>query len=205
MITSTLAADASAARGYARPMRAILLEVPESLLAERRRLGHDRWDEMWEGVLHMVPAPSDGHQRLGTKVVVHLEPLADARGLVLTYESNFYRGEGDFRVPDVVVSRPDQRSPRGVDRGAELVIEILSPNDESREKLPFYESCGVKEVFIIDPDSRTVELYVLRGGKLLATTKDEQGRLRSEVLGVTFTTTEGPKLTIAWPGGSASV
>lgn len=34
-----------------------MLEVPEGLLAERARLGHDRFDEMWEGVLHMVPPP----------------------------------------------------------------------------------------------------------------------------------------------------
>src|SRR5262245_34598042 len=114
MIPSTLAADADASRGYARPMRAVMLEVPEAFLAERRRLGLDRWDEMWEGVLHMPPAPSDAHQRLGTKLVVHLEPRADAKGLVLTYESNFHREEEDFRVPDLVVSTPDQRSARGI-------------------------------------------------------------------------------------------
>ncbi|HET9253937.1 MAG TPA: Uma2 family endonuclease [Pseudonocardiaceae bacterium] len=36
-------------------MRAVLLEVPESMLAERRRLGLDGRDEVWDSVLHMVP------------------------------------------------------------------------------------------------------------------------------------------------------
>jgi hypothetical protein len=35
-----------------------MLDVPGSLLDERRRLGLDVVDEVWEGVLHMVPPPS---------------------------------------------------------------------------------------------------------------------------------------------------
>ncbi|MGI9120683.1 MAG: hypothetical protein ACR2G7_11290 [Acidimicrobiales bacterium] len=42
-------------------MRAVLLEAPQSLLEERRRLGLDIFDEMWEGVLHMVPPPGGPH------------------------------------------------------------------------------------------------------------------------------------------------
>ena len=47
-------------------MRAVLLEVPEAMLDERRRLGHDGRDEMWDGVLHMVPrlgGPIRGSER----------------------------------------------------------------------------------------------------------------------------------------------
>ena len=54
-----------------------MLEVHEALIAERRRLGHDRFDEMWEGVLHMVPSPGFGHQDLESWLV------ADWRSLVL--------------------------------------------------------------------------------------------------------------------------
>ncbi len=38
-------------------MEAILPEVPPETLAWRKRTGNDRFDEMWEGVLHMTPAP----------------------------------------------------------------------------------------------------------------------------------------------------
>jgi hypothetical protein len=47
-------------------MRAV---VPESLLSERRKLGHDRFDEMLEGELHMLPPPNFEHQRLASWVV----------------------------------------------------------------------------------------------------------------------------------------
>ena len=42
-------------------MKALLLEIPDTIqrwMDERARLGHDRMDEMWDGVLHMVPPPS---------------------------------------------------------------------------------------------------------------------------------------------------
>ena len=64
-------------------MRGVLVEVPESLLAERRRLGVDRFDEMWGGELHMVPPPSNEHQRIGRDIVLVLAPLAEEAGLSL--------------------------------------------------------------------------------------------------------------------------
>jgi len=46
-------------------------------LKERRRIsGLDRLDEVWEGVLHMVPAPSYGHARLTQQLAEILGPLA---------------------------------------------------------------------------------------------------------------------------------
>jgi len=49
-----------------------MLDVPSHLLAERRRLGLDLFDEMWEGELHMVPPPSEEHQRTGGRLSVAL-------------------------------------------------------------------------------------------------------------------------------------
>jgi hypothetical protein len=45
-------------------MKAVIPEVPEHILQERKRTGADRWDEMWEGVLHMAAAPNKRHTRL---------------------------------------------------------------------------------------------------------------------------------------------
>jgi Uma2 family endonuclease len=43
---------------------------------------------------------------------------------------------------------------------ADLVVEIVSPGDESREKFGFYFRAGVKEFLIVDPDAHTVEWFV---------------------------------------------
>ncbi len=48
---------------------------------------------------------------------------------------------------------------------AALVVEILSPGDESWQKLPFYAAHAVDEVLVIDPDERSVAWLGLRGGE----------------------------------------
>jgi Uma2 family endonuclease len=184
-----------------------MLRPPASLLEERHRSGVDRWDEMWEGVLHMVPPPSRWHQRFGSELLAALLPLAKAKGLEPSYETGLFRPgseERDYRTPDLVFARPDQASERGVE-GAELVVEILSEGDESREKLAFYEQLNVSEALLVDPDSREFELYVLRGGRLHVALPDERGAVRSQVLGVVFSRASGPKLRLEWAGASAEI
>lgn len=179
--------------------------MSESALAERRRRGADRWDEVWEGVLHVVPAPSYWHQELGTRLLLAIAPLAQARGLVITYETNVLgpAGTTDYRVPDIVVAREERRARLGVEGGPELVVEILSPDDESRQKLPFYARIGTREVLLVDPDTRAVELLRLRGEKLVRVEPDAEGALLSEVLGASFATVAGPHLRVAWEGGAS--
>ena len=60
-------------------MRAVFLDYPEAALAERRAKGLDTLDEMWEGVLHVVPPPSAGHQRVGMILFARLLDLAEER------------------------------------------------------------------------------------------------------------------------------
>jgi hypothetical protein len=45
-------------------MKAVMPEVPQDILQWRKRTGADQWDEVWEGVLHMPPAPNRTHQAL---------------------------------------------------------------------------------------------------------------------------------------------
>lgn len=188
-------------------MKVVMLEAPEGFIAERRAKGLDIRDEVWEGVLHMVPQPGYWHQRFGFELAMALEPHAKARGLALSQETTLSRaGEEttNYRVPDWIVTRPEQRTARGA-TGAEIVIENLSPGDESHDKLPFYADLGVKEVFFFDPDTRGLELYVLRGGRLLATTSDSDGLFHSEIVGVSFQKIDGPKLLVRWKGGEVTI
>ena len=172
-----------------------MLEVPEHLLEERRRLGHDRRDEMWEGVLHMVPQPLSRNQRLGALLVSALLPPADARGLWVAYGTNLFRpgtGWNDYRVPDLVVARPEHVSERGVEGRAELVIEIRSPGDESYEKVPFYADVGCQEVLIVDRDTLELALFV-RGEP-----RPSGLPMELESLGVEIERIDGPALVVIW-------
>ena len=48
---------------------------------------------------------------------------------------------------------------------AALVVEIVSPSDESWEKLPFYAAHHVDEVLIVDPQERSVSWLALEDGE----------------------------------------
>jgi hypothetical protein len=48
---------------------------------------------------------------------------------------------------------------------AALVIEVVSPGDETWDKLPFYAAHRVDEVLIVDPQKRAVEWLALENGE----------------------------------------
>jgi len=182
-------------------MRAVLVNASESIVDERRRLGIDSQDERWEGEWHFVNPPKYWHPRLNSDMFLVLAPLARRRGLEPFGDSLgiFADLETDWRVPDQVYARPDQAIEEGV-TGAEFVVELRSPGDETYAKLPFFAARGITEVLIVHRDRR-FELYRLApdGGYQPA---DDAA---SAVLGVTFATVDGPKLRMAWTEGTAEV
>jgi Uma2 family endonuclease len=132
----------------------------DALLERRRDAGADRFDEVWEGVHHMVPGPSFEHARIESQLHLLLSGIARASGLTMSGQFNLGRGDADFRVPDCGLHRPGAGGTW--QPTAALVIEIVSRDDESRQKLPFYAKHHVDEVLIVDPAERTVEWLVLR-------------------------------------------
>ena len=160
-----------------RAMPTLVLDPPpaaiERLLAQRSRLDLDRRDEVWEGVLHLIPPPSVQHELLATCLVRLLGPLADEAGLVLAGTIGIGVGREQYRVPDLALLRPGfapQWNPT-----AALVVEIVSPGDESWAKLPFYAAHAVDELLIVDPATRTVDWLALVGDEYRAI--DDRGLL----------------------------
>jgi Uma2 family endonuclease len=110
----------------------------------------------------MNPPPSHEHERLVSVLHRVLGPYADAAALELTGGIGLGH-QDDYRVPDLALHRPGagaQWHPT-----AALVIEIVSPGDESWKKLPFYAEHDVDEVLIVDPDERTVAWLALEQGE----------------------------------------
>jgi Uma2 family endonuclease len=184
-------------------MRVLMLDAPQAMLDERRRLGQDVRDEMWDGVLHMVPPPSGPHQGFSGDFYLVVGPLAKARGMRPLMETGLFRSATDYRVPDQLFCLPEHFSDRGAE-GAELVVEVRSERDETYEKIAWYAQMGVREMVIVHPHDRRVELLRAVGGQLLPVQRGLDGVLISDVLGITLRTVDG-KLEITWDGGSATV
>jgi Uma2 family endonuclease len=185
-------------------MKAVVLHVTDEELTERHRRGLDRFDEMWEGVLHMAPAPAYEHQRIVTGLDRFLGTLCDRhkRG-VLALGINVFDETStvpDYRIPDftfVAAGREHLLARDGVRGGGpEAVIEVRSPEDETYEKLPFFARIGVREVIVIDRDTKRPEIYRLAGPQFLAVQPDRDGWLGSETLHVRFTVSHTGRLVI---------
>jgi Uma2 family endonuclease len=138
----------------------------DALLERRRRLGLDHRDEVWQGVYRMNPPPSLEHQMVLQQLAELLGPLAREAGLVpVINEFGLGDGKDDYRVPDGGLHRPGAA---GVwQPTAAVVIEIVSPGDESWAKLPFYAAHHVDEVLIVDPAKRSVDWLGLSGDEYL--------------------------------------
>lgn len=128
----------------------------EELIARRRALGQDLFDEVWEGDYHMAPPPHRDHGELDGELGYALHPRAKRAGLRDSGPCNVGAPD-DYRVPDRAYFA--DRHPQTFNPTAEIVVEIVSPGDESRRKFDFYFPAGVKEVLIVDPKARTVEWF----------------------------------------------
>src|SRR5712691_10577771 len=132
---------------YNDPMRAVLVQVTDEQLTRRRSIGLDRWDEMWDGVLHMTPAPSLEHQRILDELIIFLgRHLAITGRGILRSGINVIRQDDDYRIPDltfVAAGHENLFHQDGVRGGGpDGVIEIRSPEDETYDRLPFYAALG---------------------------------------------------------------
>ena len=185
-------------------MKAVIAHISDEELARRRLTGIDRFDEMWEGVLHMAPAPTYEHQRIVEEILLFLKPLCRqrARG-VLTHQINVFNeasAEPDYRIPDLtfIAAGHEHILARDGTRGGgpDAVIEIRSPYDETYEKLLFFASLCVREVIVIDRDTKQPEIHRLAGPQYVVVQPDAGRWVHSTTLKVRFARTDAGRLQI---------
>jgi Uma2 family endonuclease len=171
--------------------------VEERLKRERRASGADRYDEVWEGIYMMTPMPNNEHQELVAGFTAILQEIVVwprlgkvCPGVNLTGRGDDW--EHDYRVPDVAVFL---RAGRAEDLGthwrgaADFLVEITSPDDQTRDKLSFYGRLGVREILVVDRQSWSLELCRNVAGAMehIEETSADSGRfLSSEVVPLAF-------------------
>jgi Uma2 family endonuclease len=195
-------------------MKALILDPWEvdRQIAERRKRGADRWDEVWNGVLHMPPSPTVHHQEFEFDLHSWLRTQwAKPRGCRIHHQVNLATPGGwpdrNYRIPDLVLLTPDRfhiDHNTHMDGAPLVVVEIHSAGDEAYEKLPFYAELGVPEVWIVHRDTKRPELFVLRGEQYMPLAAAADGWLRSEATGVELRAVDGPKLAVRLGGDDAT-
>ena len=122
--------------------------------------------ELVDGEIRVSPAGYP-HGRVCARLVVRLGGFVEERRLGDLFDSStgFRLPGGNVRLPDVAfvaTGRIVGASSGFADVAPDLAVEVLSPNDRSRQvldKVGEYLQAGVHLVWVIDPERRSAAVY----------------------------------------------
>jgi Uma2 family endonuclease len=126
--------------------------------------------ELMEGELLLSPSPSYFHQILAANLFRALDAVVRKKrlGVVLFSPLDVILSEEDVLQPDIVYVSNARRgiiAPEGLRGAPDLCVEVLSPSTRELDreaKRVLYARHGVVELWLVDPDARTVELFRLQ-------------------------------------------
>ena len=125
--------------------------------------------EFTDGHVQELPMPTDTHQAVLAFLYRLFHEHLDPRGGIVRFSALRLRiREGKFREPDLLMVRA-RSDPRRQDRywlGADLVVEVVSPDAPERdlvEKRADYAEGGIPEYWIADPRDETITVLALEG------------------------------------------
>jgi Uma2 family endonuclease len=154
--------------------------------------------EIIEGELYEMPAPTLAHATVIANLITLLIPLvAKLGGRWFTAPVDVFFAGADPVQPDILVILPDgpaQFERRGIEGAPDLVVEVISPSNRGHDlllKRALYGRAGVREYWLLDPDTRTIEILTLAGDALrLAVAASGEDRPVSPLLGPLSTTAD---------------
>ena len=127
--------------------------------------------EFTDGCIEVLPMPTQRHQRILRFLFLALvSAVRDVGGDVLFAPLRLRIRDGKFREPDLLLVL-DAGDPRCRDEywlGADLVMEVVSPDDPDRdlvEKRVDYAEADIPEYWIVNPIDETVTVLVVRAGE----------------------------------------
>ena len=126
--------------------------------------------EIINGQVYMMSRPNTNHMKISGNIFSSFKNYLKGKRCIPFYETDVYFSEDDNFIPDVIiVCDPEIIEDDGIHGTPDLVVEILSPstaqNDRIKKKIA-YEKYGVKEYWIVDPISKSVEVYIRKDDKL---------------------------------------
>ena len=132
--------------------------------------------ELLDGELVMVPSLSMRHQELAARLFVAVYVFVQEHSLGKCYDAptdvEFWNGnEKEVVQPDILFVSAEREhilTEANVQGAPDLVVEVLSPSTESRDrgyKRDLYARHGVGEYWLVDPDARTVTVLRLGDGE----------------------------------------
>jgi Uma2 family endonuclease len=129
----------------------------------------NRLIEFSDGVLEVLSMPTSKHQLIIGFFYRMLYPLLEQRGGIVTFAAlPLQLRPGKYREPDILLllDRTDPRFQDSYWLGADLVMEVVSPDDPKRDtkvKRRDYAEAGIPEYWIVNPLDETITVLTLQG------------------------------------------
>lgn len=153
-------------------------------------------EELIDGFFHMLASPTPTHQRIVTRITRQLANYLEGRKCEAfsgPIDVRLFEQEGDLPVnvhtvvvPDVlVVCDPDKVDEKGIKGAPDFIVEVLSPSTRRHDafiKANLYQRAGVREYWMVDPESRTVNAFTLEDGRYIARFSGEGETLEVQIL-----------------------
>jgi len=136
--------------------------------ADYLKIDDDNQYELIGGKLILVPAPRTFHQELVGKIFRRIAEFVydNNLGKVLIAPTDVLLSETEKPQPDILFvskKRLDIITEMNVQGAPDLVVEILSPStgkNDRVEKSKMYFKYGVMEYWIVDPEHKTIEVFI---------------------------------------------
>ncbi|MGH9341239.1 MAG: Uma2 family endonuclease [Acidobacteriota bacterium] len=147
--------------------------------------------ELIAGVLYMTPPPDWEHNYVAaklTRLVTAFLIEAKDPGMLLIPRAAIWTGPATYVEPDLMYFSDDLLGRIDTDHPdtADIVIEVLSPGTEvyvKNTKADTYGAMKVRELWLVDPKTRSVEVLAWKGEQTPERRKYESGqKLLSPIL-----------------------
>ena len=128
----------------------------------------NRLIEMTDGYLEVLPLPTDEHQGILGFLNDEFKGFNGPRGVVRFAPLRLRLRARKFREPDLLLllDRADPRRENRYWHGADLVLEVVSPDQPARDlvvKRRDYAQAGIPEYWIVNPLNQTIVVLTLQG------------------------------------------
>jgi Uma2 family endonuclease len=126
--------------------------------------------QLIEGDLFMAPAPNRYHQDISGNIQFIIQSYLQKHPIGKLYDAPFdvYLDENNVHQPDLVfVSKKNYSilTEAGAEGAPDFIVEILSAKTAHLDKKPkrrVYARCGVKELWLVDPETKVIHIYSLQ-------------------------------------------
>lgn len=165
---------------------ALPVEKVRYTYADYMTWGEDERIEIIDGEVFLMAAPSSIHQEISMEISRQLANYLEGKPCKIyaaPFDVRLFEKDGDALEdvdtviePDIsVVCDKSRIDVRGCKGAPDLIVEILSPSSLRRDrlvKLRLYQRAGVREYWIVDPENRTVQVFLLDGDGRLCLHED---------------------------------